>query len=109
MHNVITEDWDRKHVGIILRDEYFLSTAHPMTLPGIRSFATGDMLSKMHFRTGFDARDVEFVLGGDGWRGVKPFILDFNQMRPWDRTPSEVSKMTLLPAAASVRRTLHNV
>lgn len=38
------------------------------------------MLSKMHFRTGFDARDVEFVLGGDGWRGVKPFILDFNQV-----------------------------
>jgi len=39
----------------------------------------GSMLSRLHHRASVDARDVEFVLGGDGGAGFTFFLIDFNQ------------------------------
>ena len=41
--------------------------------------AMGDMLFRLHHLTSVDARDVEFVLGGDGGAGFTFFVIDFNQ------------------------------
>lgn len=41
--------------------------------------AMGDMLFRLHHRASVDARDVEFVLGGDGGGGFTFFLIDFNQ------------------------------
>jgi hypothetical protein len=41
--------------------------------------AMGNMLSRLHHRASVDARDVEFVLGGDGGAGFTFFLIDFNQ------------------------------
>jgi len=45
----------------------------------------GEMVGRLHWHAGFDARDVEFVLGGLGFSDVAPYVIDFNQMRPWSR------------------------
>ena len=39
----------------------------------------GGMLSRLHHRASVDARDVEFVPGGDGGAGFTFFLIDFNQ------------------------------
>ena len=41
--------------------------------------AIGDMLFRLHHLASVDARDVEFVLGGDGGAGFTFFVIDFNQ------------------------------
>ena len=41
--------------------------------------AMGSMLFRLHHRASVDARDVEFVLGGDGGAGFTFFLIDFNQ------------------------------
>jgi len=41
--------------------------------------AMGDMLFRLHHLASVDARDVEFVLGGDGGAGFTFFVIDFNQ------------------------------
>lgn len=42
----------------------------------------GDMLARIHWRAGFDARDVEFVMGGDGMTSsVTFYVIDFNQVK----------------------------
>jgi hypothetical protein len=42
----------------------------------------GEMLSRVHWMVGFDARDVEFVLAGSPHiGGVRYYIIDFNQVR----------------------------
>jgi hypothetical protein len=40
----------------------------------------GEMLGKIHWRGGYDARDVEFIVGGDGSTGVTFYVIDFNQV-----------------------------
>ena len=40
----------------------------------------GEMLSRLHFKACVDARDVEFVLGGDGGGGFTYFVIDYNQV-----------------------------
>ena len=39
----------------------------------------GSMLSRLHHQASVDARDVEFVLGGDGGAGFAFFLIDFNR------------------------------
>ena len=41
--------------------------------------AMGSMLFRLHHRASVDARDVEFVLAGDGGAGFTFFLIDFNQ------------------------------
>lgn len=42
--------------------------------------AMGVMLSRLHHLASVDARDVEFILGGDGGAGFTFFLIDFNQV-----------------------------
>ena len=42
--------------------------------------AMGDMLFRLHHLASVDARDVEFVLGGDDEAGFTFFVIDFNQV-----------------------------
>jgi hypothetical protein len=53
-----------------------------MVLPSAEELALemGEMLGKIHWLGGYDARDVEFVMGGDGLNGVLFYVLDFNQV-----------------------------
>ncbi|KAJ7270873.1 hypothetical protein C8J57DRAFT_1716111 [Mycena rebaudengoi] len=44
----------------------------------------GEMLARLHFRGLVDARDIEFVLGGDGYGDHTFYIIDFDQVRPFD-------------------------
>lgn len=40
----------------------------------------GDMLARLHWRGNSDGRDIEWVLGGDGFGGISYFVIDFNQV-----------------------------
>jgi hypothetical protein len=70
----------------------------------------GQTLGLVHWRAGFDARDVEFIMGGASFSGVELFMIDFNQvcfcsrlgrimvlmnfkMRPWNRTKEEIPQL----------------
>ncbi|KAL4250540.1 hypothetical protein ABKN59_002310 [Abortiporus biennis] len=53
----------------------------------------GEMLSRVHIITGLDARDVEFVLGGDGFSGFSFYMIDFNQVRKWSKTVEGVDEL----------------
>jgi hypothetical protein len=44
-------------------------------------FGMGEMLGHLHWRAGYDAHDVEFVMGGASFSGVALFVIDFNQVR----------------------------
>lgn len=44
----------------------------------------GEMLGRVHWVAGYDGRDIEFVMAGSGL-GVRYYVLDFNQMRRFDR------------------------
>lgn len=40
-----------------------------------------DMLARIYWRAGFDARDVEFIMGGDGITSYITFyVIDYNQV-----------------------------
>jgi hypothetical protein len=41
----------------------------------------GEMLARLHWRGNVDGRDIEFVMGGDGYEGISFFVIDFNQAR----------------------------
>ncbi|EKM55040.1 uncharacterized protein PHACADRAFT_208569 [Phanerochaete carnosa HHB-10118-sp] len=53
----------------------------------------GEVLGHIHWRLGYDARDIEFVMGGDGYHGVTFQVIDFNQMRRLEGTGVEVVEM----------------
>lgn len=40
----------------------------------------GERLSRIHWLAGYDARDIKFVMGGDGLGDVTFFVIDFNQV-----------------------------
>lgn len=40
----------------------------------------GEMLGRFHFIGGYNARDVEFVLGGNVYTGFSFYLIDFNQV-----------------------------
>ena len=42
----------------------------------------GEMLAAIHWKAGFDARDVEFVMSGAPYSGgLRFYVIDFNQVR----------------------------
>jgi len=44
------------------------------------AYGMGEMLGPLHWRAGYDGRDVEFVMGGASFSGVAMYIIDFNQV-----------------------------
>lgn len=44
------------------------------------AYGMGEMLGRIHWRGGYDARDIEFVFGGDGYDGCSYNVIDFNQV-----------------------------
>ena len=54
------------------------------TLPSAEDVAEGmgQMLGLVHWTAGFDGRDIEFVVGGDGYGNIQFYVIDFNQVRP---------------------------
>ena len=44
------------------------------------AYGMGEMLGCLHWRVGYDGRDVEFVMGGASFSGVAMYIIDFNQV-----------------------------
>lgn len=66
-------------------DEYrynILDQNSPNRLKPISQVARGmgQILARLHHALGLDARDVEFVLGGDGGSNFTYFLIDFNQV-----------------------------
>ncbi|KDR65770.1 hypothetical protein GALMADRAFT_162381 [Galerina marginata CBS 339.88] len=49
----------------------------------------GEMLGRLHSQ-GYDARDIEFVMGGASFSGVAMHVFDWNQMRRWSKTVVDV-------------------
>jgi hypothetical protein len=43
-------------------------------------YGMGEMLGYVHWRAGYDGRDVEFIMGGASFSGVAMYIIDFNQV-----------------------------
>ncbi|KAF7376531.1 hypothetical protein MSAN_00069100 [Mycena sanguinolenta] len=54
----------------------------------------GEMLGKLHWKYGCDARDVEFVLGEGANGEVEYWLLDFNQTRPFDTEAGDIDELT---------------
>ncbi|OJT08508.1 hypothetical protein TRAPUB_582 [Trametes pubescens] len=50
----------------------------------------GEMLSRIHWKAGYDARDIEFVMAGDAF-GVRYYVIDYNQMRAFDKDHGDVA------------------
>ena len=50
--------------------------------PSVEDIAYGmdEMLGCLHWRIGYDGRDVEFVMGGASFSGVAMYIIDYNQV-----------------------------
>ncbi|KZT19826.1 hypothetical protein NEOLEDRAFT_1077142 [Neolentinus lepideus HHB14362 ss-1] len=42
----------------------------------------GEMVGRLHWAAGVDARGVEFVMGGDGGSGAAFFVIDYDQVPP---------------------------
>ncbi|TFY74431.1 hypothetical protein EWM64_g9581, partial [Hericium alpestre] len=54
----------------------------------------GEMLSKIHWIAGYDARDVEFVMAGAPHAATtRLYVIDYNQMRAIDRDADDVSPL----------------
>ncbi|KAF7302414.1 hypothetical protein HMN09_00875200 [Mycena chlorophos] len=51
-----------------------------LSAPADVSQGMGEMIAKLHWLQGCDARDVEFVIGDTGSGGVEYWLLDFNQV-----------------------------
>ncbi|KDQ07935.1 hypothetical protein BOTBODRAFT_59671 [Botryobasidium botryosum FD-172 SS1] len=54
------------------------------------AFGMGEMVGRLHWFAGYDARDIEFVLGGQSFSGVLTHVIDFNQMRSWSREKDQI-------------------
>ena len=44
------------------------------------AYGMGEMLGRLHWRAGYDGRDVEFIMGGASFSGIAMYIIDFNQV-----------------------------
>lgn len=50
----------------------------------------GEMLGRLHWRGGYDGRDIEFVMGGASFSGVAMNVIDFNQVRHFESADDEI-------------------
>ena len=66
----------------VSRYEILLSRTAGGTLLSVMDVADGlgEMLSRIHWIAGYDGRDIEFVMGGDGYGSVRYYVIDFNQV-----------------------------
>ncbi|KAI0349356.1 hypothetical protein OH77DRAFT_1440469 [Trametes cingulata] len=65
-------------------------------LPPIEEVIDGmaELLAKIHWDTGYDGRDIEFVLAGAPYAPVVRFyLIDFNQVREFDRQSGDVTAL----------------
>ncbi|PIL29526.1 hypothetical protein GSI_08334 [Ganoderma sinense ZZ0214-1] len=54
----------------------------------------GEMLSRIQWIAGYDARDIEFVMAGAPDAAmVRLYVIDFNQMRSFDKHHGDVSQL----------------
>jgi len=54
------------------------------------AYGMGEALGRLHWCAGYDGRDVEFIMGGASFSGVVMNVIDFNQMRTWNRAKDEI-------------------
>ncbi|CAA7267110.1 unnamed protein product [Cyclocybe aegerita] len=54
----------------------------------------GEMLGRIHAWASYDGRDIEFVLGGNGFSSFSFWVIDFNQMRKWTKQDSDIETLT---------------
>ncbi|KAJ7602200.1 hypothetical protein DFH06DRAFT_1259386 [Mycena polygramma] len=73
-----------------------LAMADDRLLPPSSAVAQGmgQILARLHFEACVNAQDVEFVLGGDESDGYSFWLIDFNQVRPWDKTIETVHELS---------------
>jgi hypothetical protein len=66
----------------ISRYRRLLEFAHGDEYPTVDDIVCGmgEMLGHVHWRGGYDGRDVEFIMGGASFSGVAMNIIDFNQV-----------------------------
>nr|GAT52549.1 predicted protein [Mycena chlorophos] len=64
-----------------------------LSAPADVSQGMGEMIAKLHWLQGCDARDVEFVIGDTGSGGVEYWLLDFNQTRKFDREADDIDEL----------------
>jgi hypothetical protein len=66
----------------VSRYRQLLDSAKGGDYPSLDEIATGmgEMLGRLHWRCGFDGRDIEFVMGGASFSGVVMNVIDFNQV-----------------------------
>jgi hypothetical protein len=67
--------------------------AHGEDLPNVDEIVQGmgEMLARLHWRGGYDGRDIEFVMGGTFFSDVAMDVIDFNQVWPASFEPSQIS------------------
>jgi hypothetical protein len=67
----------------VSRYRQLLDAAKGNDYPSLDEIATGmgEMLGHLHWRSGYDGRDIEFVMGGASFSGVVMNVIDFNQVR----------------------------
>ena len=76
------------------QDRYkFLAEAFGFDPPEEVAKGMGEILARLHWRAGYDGRDIEMVLGGDGSSGITFYTIDFNQMRLFERTPASIPQL----------------
>lgn len=44
------------------------------------AYGMGETLGHLHWRAGYDGRNIEFIMGGASFSGVALYIIDFNQV-----------------------------
>jgi len=79
----------------VSRYSRMLETAHVDDYPTVDDIAwgMGEMLCRLHWCSGYDGRDVEFIMGGASFSGVAMNVIDFNQMRPWSRKKNDIYQL----------------
>jgi hypothetical protein len=67
----------------VSRYRQLLDAAKGDDYPSLDEVATdmGEMLGRLHWCSGFDGCDIEFVMGGASFSGVVMNVIDFNQVR----------------------------
>ncbi|KAF8223692.1 hypothetical protein L208DRAFT_1445244 [Tricholoma matsutake] len=79
----------------VSRYRQLLDTAKGDDYPSLDEIATGmgEILGRLHWRSGYDGRDIEFVMGGASFSGVVMNVIDFNQMRVWSRDQDKIHQL----------------
>ncbi|KAF8325491.1 hypothetical protein F5887DRAFT_1019271 [Amanita rubescens] len=79
----------------VSRYSQMTEVAHVDDYPNVDEIAhgMGEMLGLLHWRAGYDGRDIEFIMGGASFSGIAMNVIDFNQMRAWSRKKEDVHQL----------------